>query len=195
MGWIYEGDAPGSHEGYSLGVLASGVIPTWRSSGAGAVYELCFTDGIWEGGREDDPGQVPAWLLPACACAWRGERIDYVPASADRAAREQWYGHIRQIESELAPTAVARAVEDFFGALSAAGEAVADRPIPSLLELHRAETRLGAEIRQAVALVRRQGRSWADIGDALGIHRQTAWERYRDVDTVPSPRPTHGEPL
>jgi hypothetical protein len=34
-----------------------------------------------------------------------------------------------------------------------------------------------------VAECRRRGRSWADIGDALGVTRQSAWTKY-GVDEV-----------
>lgn len=34
----------------------------------------------------------------------------------------------------------------------------------------------------AVRLARLQGRSWADIGQALGVSRQSAWERWRHLD-------------
>jgi hypothetical protein len=39
------------------------------------------------------------------------------------------------------------------------------------------------EIDRSVARLRRRGASWAVIGRALGVSRQTAWERYRgDVE-------------
>lgn len=38
---------------------------------------------------------------------------------------------------------------------------------------------LTLEIDDGVARCRRRGASWADIGQALGISRQAAWERYR----------------
>ena len=35
----------------------------------------------------------------------------------------------------------------------------------------------------AVRTARRQGRPWAEIATSLGITRQSAWERWRDLDT------------
>ena len=32
--------------------------------------------------------------------------------------------------------------------------------------------------RQAVQLARADGRSWAEIGESLGVSRQAAWERF-----------------
>lgn len=33
-------------------------------------------------------------------------------------------------------------------------------------------------LRAAVKLARRQGRTWEEIGKALGVSRQSAWERF-----------------
>jgi ClpX C4-type zinc finger len=38
------------------------------------------------------------------------------------------------------------------------------------------------EIREAVLVLRRKGLSWARIGGALGISRQSAWERFSGED-------------
>jgi transposase-like protein len=44
----------------------------------------------------------------------------------------------------------------------------------------------------AVRTARRQGRSWAEIATKLGVTRQSAWERWRDLDD-PGPAPTRPE--
>ena len=42
------------------------------------------------------------------------------------------------------------------------------------------------ELREAVRAARADGATWEEIGDALGVKKQTAWERFwrdtRDVD-------------
>lgn len=43
---------------------------------------------------------------------------------------------------------------------------------------------------EAVRTSRRHGRSWAEIAVRLGVARQSAWERWRDVDDAESPKPT-----
>ena len=45
-------------------------------------------------------------------------------------------------------------------------------------ELARLTTRLEAQLRELVAIARDKGYSWEDIGRALGVARQNAWERY-----------------
>ena len=53
----------------------------------------------------------------------------------------------------------------------------------ALVSVTYIERQLDEQRRKLVEACRRQGRSWADIGDALGVTRQTAWERYsRDDD-------------
>ena len=39
----------------------------------------------------------------------------------------------------------------------------------------------------AVKTARRHGKSWAEIATKLGVTRQSAWERWRDLDAGPGP--------
>jgi hypothetical protein len=41
----------------------------------------------------------------------------------------------------------------------------------------------------AVRTARRHGKPWAEIATKLGVTRQSAWERWRDLDEAESPRP------
>jgi hypothetical protein len=53
-----------------------------------------------------------------------------------------------------------------------------ERPLEDLAVACRASVAVDKLIRQTVALARAQGRSWAEIGHALGISKQSAWERF-----------------
>jgi hypothetical protein len=44
----------------------------------------------------------------------------------------------------------------------------------------------------AVRTARRHGKSWAEIATKLGVTRQSAWERWRDLDEAPSPTNVSG---
>lgn len=44
----------------------------------------------------------------------------------------------------------------------------------------------------AVRDARGDGRSWAEIATRLGVTRQSAWERWRDLDTEGAPAPDRG---
>jgi hypothetical protein len=51
-------------------------------------------------------------------------------------------------------------------------------PIEALRECCRAETALEKVMWQTVGKARDAGQSWTEIGDALGVTKQTAWERF-----------------
>ena len=58
-----------------------------------------------------------------------------------------------------------------------------DRPLDFLRELKNCTTTLVDQLEsQAVALARSQGASWTDVGTALGISRQAAWDRFAGED-------------
>jgi hypothetical protein len=47
---------------------------------------------------------------------------------------------------------------------------------------------------EAVRAARRDGKSWAEIATRLGVSRQSAWERWRELDEEPGPPPaTRGQ--
>ncbi|KAA9157449.1 PASTA domain-containing protein [Amycolatopsis acidicola] len=46
---------------------------------------------------------------------------------------------------------------------------------------------------EAVRTARAEGRSWSEIAVRLGVTRQSAWERWRDIDEpAPAPEPVSG---
>ena len=51
-------------------------------------------------------------------------------------------------------------------------------PLDALRECRGVATALEKALEQTVRTARDMGHSWADIGAALGITKQTAWERY-----------------
>lgn len=58
-------------------------------------------------------------------------------------------------------------------------------PLEALAELSRAGSELNALLRERVAAARRQGATWEEIGERLGMSRQAAWEYYtRDVRRI-----------
>lgn len=54
------------------------------------------------------------------------------------------------------------------------------RPVDQLADLHAAGRQIDAWITELVADARQAGSSWADIGAALGVTRQAAWQAYHD---------------
>jgi len=51
-------------------------------------------------------------------------------------------------------------------------------PIEALRECCRAETALEKAMWQTVNQAREASHSWTEIGDALGVTKQTAWQRF-----------------
>lgn len=51
-------------------------------------------------------------------------------------------------------------------------------PLAALRELTRGEAELEAVRRAKVEAARAAGASWAQVGEALGVSRQSAWEYY-----------------
>lgn len=55
-------------------------------------------------------------------------------------------------------------------------------PLDALREACRVSTALDKLIRESVRRAREAGHSWTQIGEALGVTKQTAWERYSGED-------------
>jgi hypothetical protein len=51
-------------------------------------------------------------------------------------------------------------------------------PVAALRECRRAATALEKVMWQTVTRAREAGHSWQEIGDALGVAKQTAWQRF-----------------
>lgn len=57
-------------------------------------------------------------------------------------------------------------------------ESLPTDPLDALRELSRADVELEALRRERVEAARRQGATWDQIGESLGMSRQSAWEYY-----------------
>jgi uncharacterized NAD(P)/FAD-binding protein YdhS len=55
-------------------------------------------------------------------------------------------------------------------------------PLDGLREACRVSTALDKLTRESVQRAREAGHSWTQIGEALGVTKQTAWERYSGED-------------
>lgn len=67
-----------------------------------------------------------------------------------------------------------------------------DRALQALTDIGAVRRLLDQAEFDAIRTGRRQGRSWAEIGVRLGITRQSAWERWQEVDEPERPRSTRG---
>lgn len=53
-----------------------------------------------------------------------------------------------------------------------------ERPLPVVSGIAKGTKAMETTLREAVRLARQQGASWDEIGKALGVSRQAAWERF-----------------
>jgi hypothetical protein len=69
-------------------------------------------------------------------------------------------------------------------------------PLEALGELSRAGSELETLLRDRVAAARRNGATWEDVAERLGISRQAAWEYYtRDARRIINESANRGEML
>jgi hypothetical protein len=66
------------------------------------------------------------------------------------------------------------------------------RALDALDDIQLLRHRLDATELEAVRAARRTGRSWAEIATSLGITRQSAWERWRELDGPAGDEPESG---
>ena len=131
------------------------------------------------GAVEQLDGRTVTGWGPRCSCGWRGtiwSRTDH-PDRHDP-GEYRWYVPAGALDAEAsAPIALVRhanerwqehlvPVDRLAGLRGAADQAAAT------------EARLTAQVRAA----RLEGRSWAEIGAAVGTTRQAAWERWSGED-------------
>ena len=74
--------------------------------------------------------------------------------------------------------AVLLALDDHLNGRTGDGYAMLHTPLSQVRDLRLIATEVEANTRAAVQAARAKGASWAEVGDALGVARQSAWERY-----------------
>jgi hypothetical protein len=127
----------------------------------------------------DDAAPTSAVAYRArCRCGWLGAS-DYPAADEGRwMATTEWAGHIKPILAATPP-------DWLLGRSDSLRDNVADLattwPLQALGVLAEVESWHRQLIERAVLTAREAGMSWADIGNALGISRQSAHERFRGI--------------
>ena len=184
MGWIHESDTH-LHEVALVPFFEDGAESLGSTMIGGVDYEIVESGRHPDEDRRRPSAQIVGWLL-SCDCTWRTSsevstwtdpvRWARVPsASLEDLARHQVFAPDIDLDVNVRPD------------VAAAAQAVWRRehldPIDVDDEIQAAaEARRDADARldAAVAKARRLGRSWADIGAAAGMTRQSANERWRD---------------
>ncbi|MBG0826014.1 hypothetical protein HS048_35700 [Planomonospora sp. ID91781] len=143
------------HEGF-----AAPVLPTGESAPSAAAFTKTFV------GHQ-----------AACSCGWTDRRrFPATPEGAKETEYRWWSRHAAPLIAAAPPgELVARSnllCERITGL-------AAERPLAALALLSQVESWQRTLLDQAVARARENGASWAQIGEAMGISKQSAHERFR----------------
>lgn len=184
VSWLHE-DLGTAHEGWLGYRLGRDVAEPGGVRVAGEVLGAVVGAG---------PEVIDA-LVPACACGWHGVPIVLDGPCADNAAlrameeahtdrgRGEWETtHLSWVLRDVPPGAL---LDDLDAPLDRVGALVDDRPLAALVLLRQATSRADRLAHQAADIARGAGTTWEDIGQALGVTRQAAAERFRR----PAPAP------
>ncbi|WP_406002400.1 hypothetical protein [Streptomyces sp. NBC_00829] len=174
--WNDERDGRREHEGLARALNASGA-PDRR---------------IWNGHawQEEDSWQntglvtfdlrsgAPAALRAECQCAWHGPShpVSDSPAKAAVAVKADWEKHLAAKTEAMYPVDVADDLDDLFGRLYSLAQ---QQPLATLAALRELEGRTEPLRVVAVARARYRKEPWQKLADALGVTRQSAWEKYQ----------------
>lgn len=111
-----------------------------------------------------------------CSCSWHGDMWERVtsPAAADFNHRRDY---VSPEDSAHASLKVEDAIHNEWKAHMAPSEALL-----GLEAAAREYDRAGRRLTKTVAAAKAAGASWADIGRAVGISRQSAHERWADKE-------------
>ncbi len=192
MGWVTE---DGMHEGYvvpqfvdgqrAAGVTGGGIPADQVASGS----EVQGPDGSWSYPARS-AGEVTGWVI-CCDCSrpgsvsyttWVGPVFTRVPSKALEDPRAL---KVYAVDEDVAfvdeRDDVAEVAHDLWRSEHGFGADALGEVESAANAAREAKERLDT----AVALARHSGESWAAIGRAAGMARQSAQERWRDLDGLP----------
>ncbi|MGO4230901.1 hypothetical protein AB4Y72_18815 [Arthrobacter sp. YAF34] len=173
MGWISNDN---EHEGWAAAVAPDGRLSA-SSRGEGMLVKGITghykPDKMLPDHEVVPDSEIIGWR-GACECGWQGELWERVtsPAAADFSRRRDY---LSPDDFAHASSEVENAIHDEWKAHLAPLEVVAGVEAAA-----REYTQAGHRLDKTVAAAKSAGASWADIGRAVGISRQSAHERWAD---------------
>lgn len=200
MGWVHDvpEDDLYDHEGYAVAVLADGSEPQPLRFPVPGREGVTTPNSAWwlYDGTSGRP--LAAGVRAGCQCGWRGSEVHPVDFD-DHEATEgfeyndgpywSWFReHIGSLLGTAMPPELSEALAVVARQLR---EQAAARPLVALTAIGQLETLIADQAPVAGAAARRTGRTWNAIGQALGISRQAAFQRFSrflDPDLVSTPQ-------
>ncbi|MEV4092515.1 hypothetical protein [Streptosporangium saharense] len=150
-------DIPG-HEG-----LAAPVLPTGELASTSSAFVKVFVG-----------------YQAVCSCGWTDQRRFPATQEGAKEAEYRWWSR------HAAPLIAAAPPSELVARSNLLCERVvrlaAERPLAALTLLSQMESWQRTLLDQAVAGARDAGASWAQVGEAMGISKQSAHERFRSRD-------------
>lgn len=174
--WNDERDGRREHEGLARALDASGAPDRRIWDGRGWTAEDSWQDtGLVT--FELFPG-LPVALRAECQCTWHGPShpVGDSPETAAASVKADWEEHLAAATEAMYPVDVADGLDDVFGRLHALAR---QHPLAVLAALRELEMRTEPLRVIAVARARHGKESWQKVADALGVTRQSAWEKYQ----------------
>ncbi|MFI6317743.1 hypothetical protein ACIBG8_09515 [Nonomuraea sp. NPDC050556] len=147
-------DIPG-HEGF-----AAPVLPTGELASSASAFTKNFVG-----------------YQAACSCGWADQRR--YPATPDGAKETEYRWWSRHAASLIAAAPPSELVIKSNLLCERIVTLAAERPLAALTLLSQVESWQRTLFDQAVAAAREASVSWAQIGEAMGISKQSAHERFR----------------
>ncbi|MFC4062873.1 hypothetical protein ACFOWE_31665 [Planomonospora corallina] len=113
----------------------------------------------------------------ACSCQWTDRRrFPATPEGAEEAEHQWWSRHAAPLIAAAPPSELVVKSNLLCERIV---KLAAERPLAALTLLSQVESWQRTLLEQAVAKARETGSSWAQIGEAMGISKQSAHERFR----------------
>ncbi|MEU4229585.1 hypothetical protein AB0F17_35255 [Nonomuraea sp. NPDC026600] len=167
----YQSD-DGKHEGWCAAVFPDGRVSTGSKNGGAKVYPVGPDGRMGTGPGDVADGRTAIGWRGHCECGWQGPLWERVATAEEQNTidRKIWWPDLDQYGD--APADVQDAVWNEWGTHLDPNSITAVRKAAEAVR--EAEVRLDAAVRAA----RDDGRSWTEIGEAAGMRRQSAHERW-----------------
>ncbi|ROO88193.1 hypothetical protein EDD29_5855 [Actinocorallia herbida] len=120
---------------------------------------------------------APAGYQAVCSCGWTDRRrYPATPEGVEGAEYQWWSRHVPPLLAAAPP-------KELVIKSNVLGEQImklaGERPVAAVALLARMERWQRVLLDQAVDRARESGASWSEVGDAMGISKQAAHERFR----------------
>lgn len=170
MSWITDG---GDHEGWAAAEFPDGRVSTGGGAGGVSVQTPEDAVSMTSGTRPDVvDGRTAIGWRGMCTCGWLGPLWRRVPAEKDA-------DPARHLVYWASPTLRADPVGDIEDAVREEWKAHLPSPAVADVKTAAAAARKADDaLDDAVRRARLDGASWAAVGDAAGMTRQAAHERW-----------------